>query len=46
MTAGGESKKYQKIYNFAKETRGDDYVKRGIDLANKTRQTRQTNWTL
>ena len=42
MTAGGKSGRYQKIYDFANEIRGNNYVKRGIDLANKTRQTRKS----
>ncbi len=42
MTAGGDEKRYQEIYDFAKEIRGKDYVKVGISLANKTRQARKS----
>ncbi len=42
MTAGGDEKKYQIIYDFAKDTRGQEYVKKGIALANITRRTRKS----
>lgn len=42
MTAGGDKKKYQKIYDFVKRIKGEDYKSRGIDLANDTRQLRKS----
>lgn len=42
MTAGGDSEKYQKVYDFVKETKGEDYKSRGVELANDTRQLRKS----
>ncbi len=41
LTAEGDVEKYQQVYDFAKKTKGQDYKKKGIDLANKTRNLRK-----
>lgn len=42
MTSGGDSKKYQKVYDFATGTKGKDYKSRGIEFANDARQLRKS----
>lgn len=42
MTAGGDSEKYQRVNDFVTKIKGQDYQKKGIELANKSRQLRKS----
>jgi len=42
MNAGGDSKKYQKVYDFATEIKDKDYKSKGINFSSKARGIRKT----
>ena len=38
----GDSKKYKKVYDFAKNTRGKNYQKKGVELSKEAREIRKS----
>lgn len=42
MNAGGNEKKYEKVYNFAEDLKNKDYKKHGIDFSDKARKIRKS----